>query len=202
MGRIFYLFGKSSCGKDSIYQELLKDKELGLTGLILYTTRPARDGEIDGETYHFTDEKGFRRLSEEGKIVESRTYETVHGTWRYFTVKDEALDLDERDYLATGSLGAYLATRDYFGKDKVVPIYIEVDDGIRLKRALERELKPENRRFKEMCRRFLADDEDYQEEKLADAGMEKRFVNDVFFDCVEEITDYIRKKREADGYQG
>ncbi|MBQ8971014.1 MAG: guanylate kinase, partial [Lachnospiraceae bacterium] len=115
---------------------------------------------------------------------------------------DEALDLYERDYLATGSLGAYLATRDYFVKDKVVPIYIEVDDGIRLKRALERELKPENRRFKEMCRRFLADDEDYQEEKLADAGMEKRFVNDVFFDCVEEITDYIRKKREADGYQG
>ena len=148
MGKIYYLFGKSSCGKDSIYQELLKDKELGLTGLVLYTTRPKRDGEIDGETYHFTDEEGFQRLSREGRIIESRTYETVHGSWRYFTVKDEALDLKNRDYLASGSLEAYIATRDYFGKEAVIPIYLEVDDGIRLKRALERELKPENRRFR------------------------------------------------------
>ena len=202
MGRIYYLFGKSSCGKDSIYQELLKDRELGLKGLVLYTTRPMRDGEIDGVTYHFTDEEGFQRLSKEGRVIESRTYETVHGVWRYFTAKDEALDLDGSDYLATGSLGAFLATRAYFGKEKVVPIYIEVDDGIRLSRALERELRPENRRFKEMCRRFLADDEDYTEEKLAEAGIEKRFVNDVFFDCLEEIAEYIRRKRAADGYPG
>ena len=48
MGKIFYIMGKSASGKDKIYSRLAGNKELNLKKLILYTTRPVRDGEENG----------------------------------------------------------------------------------------------------------------------------------------------------------
>ena len=48
MGKIFYIMGKSSSGKDSIYRQLEENQELGLKRLVIYTTRPIRDGEKNG----------------------------------------------------------------------------------------------------------------------------------------------------------
>ena len=59
MGKIFYILGKSSTGKDTIYKRILNDKSLGLESVVLYTTRPIRDGEIPDVTYHFVDEDTF-----------------------------------------------------------------------------------------------------------------------------------------------
>ena len=191
MGKIFYILGKSSTGKDTIYKRILGNEDLHLKSVVLYTTRPIRDGEIPDVTYHFVDEDTFHRLKEEGKILEDREYHTVHGLWRYFTVNDEKLDLENQDYLIIGVLNSYLSIRDYFGEENVVPIYIEVDDGIRLQRALDREKKPENRKFTEMCRRFLADTDDFSEDKLLAAGIKKRFVNDDLERCIAEIAAYI-----------
>ena len=64
-----------------------------------------------------------------------------------------------------GTLEAYLQIRDYFGKEKVVPIYIEVEDGERLSRALGREKLQKEPKYEEMCRRFLADAADFSEER-------------------------------------
>ncbi len=50
--RSYYLMGKSSSGKDTLYKEL-KKRFPGLRQVILYTTRPVRDGERDGVEYHF-----------------------------------------------------------------------------------------------------------------------------------------------------
>ncbi len=191
MGKIFYIIGKSSTGKDTIYKRILHDESLHLESVVLYTTRPIRDGEIPDVTYHYVDEDRFQTLKKEGKIIEDRAYNTVHGLWRYFTVNDEALDLKHKDYLIIGVLSSYLSIRDYFGADNVVPIYIEIEDGLRLQRALDREKKPENRRFTEMCRRFLSDTEDFSEDKLAAAGIERRFVNDDLERCIEEIRTCI-----------
>ncbi|MBP5384174.1 MAG: guanylate kinase [Lachnospiraceae bacterium] len=191
MGKIFYIFGKSSTGKDTIYKRILHDKNLNLESVVLYTTRPIRDGEIPDVTYHFVTEDDFQRLKRENKIIEDRSYNTVHGLWRYFTVNDAELDLEHKDYLIIGVLHSYLSIREYFGEENVVPIYIEVDDGIRLQRALDREKKPENRKFTEMCRRYLSDSEDFAEEKLIAAGINRRFVNDDLEHCIEEIRTFI-----------
>ncbi len=200
MGKIYYILGKSSTGKDTIYKRILNDGDLKLESVVLYTTRPIRDGEIPDVTYHFVDEEAFQKLKKEGRIIEDRKYHTMHGLWRYFTVNDKELDLEHKDYLIIGVLSSYLSVRDYFGSDAVVPIYIEVDDGIRLQRALDREKKPENRKFTEMCRRFLADTEDFSEDKLAAAGIEKRFVNKDLESCIGEIRAYIGGIRN--GYEG
>ena len=66
MGKIFYIMGKSATGKDTIYEELLEHRGLGLRPLIMYTTRPIRANETDGVQYHFTDVEGFGRCSRKG----------------------------------------------------------------------------------------------------------------------------------------
>ena len=45
MGKIFYIMGKSSSGKDSIYRQLEGNQELGIKLLVIFTTRPIRVGE-------------------------------------------------------------------------------------------------------------------------------------------------------------
>ncbi|GAA6503226.1 guanylate kinase [Blautia parvula] len=194
MGRIFYIMGKSSSGKDTIYSRLLRDKEFGLKNVLLYTTRPVRQGEADGREYHFVDEERFRQFMDEGKVIEYRTYETVHGPWTYFTADDGQVDLKACSYLAIGTLESYENMKRYFGEENVCPIYVEVEDGERLKRALAREELQEKPRYAEMCRRFLADTEDFSEENLERAGIKRRFQNVELESCMEEIREYIRSR--------
>lgn len=191
MGKMIYLMGKSSSGKDTIYSRLLEWKSLKLKKIVPYTTRPIRAGEEDGKEYHFTNDDGFRRLEAEGKIVEDRSYHTYHGLWRYFTVDDGNICLDEENYLIIGTLEAFHKTAEYFGRENVLPIYLELDDGIRLQRALDRERQQENPKYQEMCRRFLADAEDFAEEKIAAENITRRFSNENLEKCLEEIKQYI-----------
>ena len=187
MGKLFYVIGKSSSGKDTIFQRLLKEESLKLRPLVLYTTRPMRAGEEPGVQYHFTDEAGLKALQEQGKVIELRAYDTVYGVWKYFTADTEVTDLESGDYLGIGVLESYKALRDYYGSERVVPLYIEVEDGERLQRALNRERAQEKPRYAEMCRRFLADSEDFSEEHIREAGIEKRFYNRDLDACMEEI---------------
>lgn len=94
-----------------------------------------------------------------------------------------------------GTLEAYQSMQKYFGAEKVLPVLIELDDGLRLQRALDRERQQECPRYEEMCRRFLADSEDFAEEKLREAGIGKRFQNDDLERCLAEIRAYIQEHR-------
>lgn len=192
MGKIIYIMGKSSTGKDTIFKHLLSDNDMNLATIVSYTTRPIREGEKEGNEYHFVKEADFERLKEEGKIVEDRCYETCHGPWRYFTVADESINLDKQNFITIGTLESYKKVRDYFGKDKVVPVLIELDDGIRLTRALNREKKQENPKYEEMCRRFLADSKDFDEELIKKAKIKKRFKNEDLNSCIKAIKAYLR----------
>ena len=195
MGKIICLMGKSSSGKDTIFRELLQEGTLGLRTIVPYTTRPIRTGETDGVDYHFTNEEGFQNLLEEGKIIEERAYNTVHGLWRYFTVADDSIELDRYDYCVIGTLEAYINIRDYFGADKVLPVYIEIDDGERLQRALTRERRQREPKYEEMCRRFLADCQDFSEEKVISAGITRRFANESLDSCLDSIVQYIQESK-------
>ena len=197
MARLFYMVGKSSTGKDTIYREVLGQSDLELNPLVMYTTRPIREGETDGKEYHFADEEILKKLEREGRVIEKRAYHTIHGIWTYFTVDNEHVDLNEKDYLAIGTLESYAQIRNYYGEERVVPIYIEVEDGLRLERALEREKRQPVPKYEELCRRFLADQEDYAEAKLAEAGIDRRFSNDKdIMSCVEEVVAFIRAEQK------
>lgn len=188
MGKLYCVIGKSSTGKDTIFKLLLEREDLKLNRIVPYTTRPIRTKEVEGEEYHFVSLEKKDSLIEAGKVIEIRKYDTVHGPWFYFTVDDGAIDLKTKDYIVIGTVESFVKLRDYYGKDLVEAIYIEVDDGVRLERALKRERKQEEPKYEEMCRRFLADQADFSNEKLAQAGIVNIFANN---DSIEETCESI-----------
>lgn len=191
MGKIFYIMGKSSSGKDTIYRKLLEEKEFDFHTLIPYTTRPMRSQEKNGTDYFFTDDDGLEKIRREGRLIELRSYQTVYGIWNYFTVDDGQIDLANCNYLMVGTLESYRAMQGYFGEKALAPVLVELDDGVRLQRALDREKLQDEPKYAEMCRRFLADAEDFSEEKIVAAGILRRFQNNVLETCLEEIREYI-----------
>ena len=194
MGRIFYIMGKSATGKDHIYRDLKADPALSLLPLILYTTRPMRQGEEDGREYHFTDEAHLEELRSAGKIIEERVYRTVQGPWYYFTADDGRID-PEKNYIGIGTLESYTALVRYYGQERIVPLYIETEDGLRLEHALKREKKQDPPQYEEMCRRFLADNRDFSEEKIRQAGITHRFINDrTLEECIAEVKEFILRE--------
>lgn len=190
MGKIFYIIGKSASGKDTIYRELQKIFK-NLRTVVPYTTRPVRNGEKDGVEYHFISEKRMMELEESGRLIEKRTYETVVGPWSYGTADDGQIDLDRFDYLMIGTLESYRSTRDYFGHNMIIPLYIEVEDGVRLERALNREKQQKEPKYDELCRRFLADTADFAGEKLAGAGITKKYENSDLDACIAKLKETI-----------
>lgn len=185
MSKIFYLMGKSASGKDTIYRKV-KEQMPELKTIVIYTTRPIREGEQNGREYHFVDDDKLKELQEAGKVIELREYNTVHGIWKYFTADDGQFAGDD-NYLAIGTLESYVQLRDYFGQERLVPIYVEVEDGLRLERALARERMQATPKYEEMCRRFLADAADFSVENLKEAGITRKFTNMDVDKCVQGI---------------
>ena len=187
MGRIYYLLGKSATGKDTLYKEILKRRPK-LRTVTMYTTRPIREGETDGVEYFFTGREELERQLASGKVIESRTYQTIAGPWTYYTVDDGQFDVaDDESCLMIGTLESYEKMCAYFEAGKMVPVYIEVPDGIRLLRAVKREENQKRPNYREVCRRYLADEKDFSEENLERLGIMKRYQNTDMEMCVEEI---------------
>lgn len=77
---LIVLVGKTCSGKTTIRNELNK---LGFRSIVTWTTRPIRDGEIQNKTYHYVSDEEFDELLEDQFFVETKTYNTAHGVWRY-----------------------------------------------------------------------------------------------------------------------
>ena len=189
-------WGKVTSGKDTIYKKL-KEKLPQFKSITPYTTRPIREGETDGVEYFFVDEETLHQMQENEQVIEVRSYHTKCGIWTYFTADDGQIDLKNQDYLVIGTLESYYGMKEYFGEDVIVPIYIEVEDGLRLERALDRERRQKEPKYAEMCRRFLADADDFSEENLKKAEIMQRFENVELEKCLEEILRLIRKQTEV-----
>lgn len=186
---IFYIMGKSASGKDSLYKKLLST-DLNLNRVAIYTTRPKRDGEAEGIEYHFVDEKFLNDRKD--KIIEKRVYHTVFGDWYYATIDDGKIEKD-KNYVVIGTLESYNIIKKYYGKELVFPIYLEVSNDIRRKRAIDRENMQKVPKLDEMERRFKADEIDFSEDNIKNAEIEKRYINDDFDKCLQEVVDDIKK---------
>lgn len=187
MGKIYVVIGKSATGKDTIYKKLIQDTDLSLQTIVSYTTRPIRSQETEGIEYHFVSDQELLKIQESGRVIELRTYHTVHGDWHYFTVNDGQFDNPDHRYILIGTLQQYEKIRDYFGEDKVAPVYIEVDAKERLLRSITRESLQECPNYSEVCRRFLADEGDFSEEEIQRLKITKRYVNEDLSQCFEQI---------------
>lgn len=110
------MLGKSCSGKDTIFKKLKEDRELNLNTVTGYTTRPMREGEINGVEYFFVNNEELEALKNQGKVIECRDYNTVYGVWSYFTVDDGQINLEKGNYLYIGTLESYEQMIRYYGK--------------------------------------------------------------------------------------
>ena len=70
---LYLITAPSGAGKTTVAQDVMKQ---GLwIECISHTTRPMRDGEVDGVTYHFVDEKTFLHMKKDGKFAEDVMYD-------------------------------------------------------------------------------------------------------------------------------
>ena len=193
MANMFYIMGKSATGKDTVYNKI--KQEININNYVLYTTRPIRTGEQEGVDYFFVTANQILEFEKQGKVIESRTYNTVHGPWTYATIADEQLE-QEGDILTVGTLESYVKVKDYFKENEEVdikPIYIAIDEEERRKRAEAREARQKEPKYAEMERRLKADNKDFSEEKLKEAGITEKetFYNYDLDRCVNSILKYI-----------
>ena len=199
--KIIYFMGKSASGKDTIYRKVKEKLNPSPKEIILYTTRPIRDHEENGREYFFVTDSEIAKMENEGKIIEKRVYHTVYGDWIYATADDGQFD-DNSVYMTIGTLESYVPIRAHFGAETMIPVYLEVEDGLRLERAIAREPSgngtdkaasrtQKTAKYEEMCRRFLADQADFSEEKLKAANIIKRFKNEDRECCLKEVLSYI-----------
>lgn len=195
---IFCLLGKSSSGKDTIKNLLLKlfDK---FSPCIPITTRPMRKDEENGKDYIFTDKDTFIKMINNNELLEHRKYtvktEDGEDVWYYGNIKPT-----EKYSLMIGTLDVYESIKD-IDDYIVVPIYIELPDEIRLYRSIQRELKNDNPNFKELSRRFVADQKDFDQERLNKLGINnldlnkpKIFMNDEKHRTANYIMEYLKRE--------
>ena len=161
MNKIIVLSAKSASGKDTIMKQLVA--EGGFLPCVSHTTRPMREGEVEGREYYFIDQQDFIARKRNREFVETRTYNTVQGQWFYGMSKDELNSkLEQGHIIMILDIVGLLALQDSIYKDRIISFYIDVDLKTRIQRSLDREtLTIQN--LDECVRRAKADEEDFEE---------------------------------------
>ncbi len=195
MKKLFVFMGKSAVGKDTLFAKTMS-RHPELRTVVTYTTRPIREGEKNGDEYYFTDEENMNKMRADGRVIEVRCYNTVKGPWYYFTAENDEMRDDDNPYAMITTLEGYNKIREYYGDDMVVPIYITVPDIVRMERSISREKKEENPCVAEVCRRYLADEEDFSPENLKKAQITESIDNLDMDKALEQIDMVLAKNLE------
>ena len=153
MINILIITGKTASGKNAIVNELTT--KYGFKQLTTYTTRPMRNGEVNGETYHFVNTDDFMQKMKSGFFAEWKAYTTTEGVWYYGTAMEDLEKADDKTVVILTPDGY----RDIQGKVdcKVVSIYLYANNATIKKRLMARGDDP-----KEAERRVLHDNEDFK----------------------------------------
>ena len=183
--KIIILVGQSACGKSAIYKQLVKK---GYKGLITNTTRPMREGEVDGKDYNFLSKDQFDNLIAEGQMVEYRRYNTVFGTWCYGS-SAEQVDLDKHDYVIVLTLDVADAWINHFGAKNCIVFYIDAPKSVREARAKERGSFNQD----EWNRRVITDKQDFAIEKVVKiCNFKVANYNKKLYNVIKEIESDIK----------
>lgn len=146
------LTGKSGSGKNAIQEELIKDGKY--KRVVTYTTRPMRDGEIDGVTYHFISSYEFLSRQFEGFFAETTHYDVASGDRWYYGTSNECFDADNGVLIMNpDGIKAIEKRKDI----NYTTFYIMCD-----KKTLKNRLKKRGDNPKEARRRRKADKKDFK----------------------------------------
>lgn len=176
--KVLALFGESGNGKDYIQKELIAAFPDQTKGIVSCTTRPQRDYEIEGVDYHFLNLATFGEKVINGDMLEA----TCFNDWFYGTAIDE-LDINKTNIGVFNVEGVKCLLQD--PRLNIIPIYISASPKTRLLRALKREDSPN---CHEICRRFLADEQDF-----ADIDFDYiEFNNEIYENDISKLFNFIQ----------
>lgn len=153
--KIFCILGYTASGKDSIITEV--SKQLSLPILVSHTSRPMREGEVEGITYKYVDNEFFNN----NNFLEKREYSTEYGIWKYGLHEDELKDKPYSLFIVDST--GYKELQNKLGEDKLISIFIETDINILKERQAQRGDCPKefSRRINDDIRRFTGFTSDY-----------------------------------------
>lgn len=161
--KILAIYGMSAAGKDTFLNHL--SNNFDLNKILLTTSRPPREKEIDGVDYLFKKKKDILR-------DDNFLWPIDYNNWIYAIAKESI----KNDKINVGIFNLYWMKKLFEDNDEhfdLMAIEISASDKDRLMRSLRREKNPD---CDEICRRFLADKQDF---------------NDVEFNCAKK--EYIEK---------
>lgn len=173
--KIFAIQGFTSSGKDSITSRV--SKELNLPILVSYTSRPPRQGEVNGVSYHFVDNDLFDNESD--SFLEQRLYNTEYGVWKYGLHEDELKDKPYSLFIVDRQ--GFEELQEKIGEDKLISIFIEVsEESLRQRHQLRGDCPKEfERRFEDDKKRFKGYISDYV------------IYNDILEDAINKVKKII-----------
>lgn len=151
MIKVVALIGKAGSGKDTILHGIIDDNRFH--EIVSCTSRPPREGEINGFNYNFLSKEEFMKLVDEGKMLEWTEFNGwCYGTQLSSLVEDK-INIGVFNIAGVKALAA--------NKDIDLKVYyIHASDKERLLRQLHREQKPN---VKEIVRRFMTDETDFMD---------------------------------------
>ncbi len=178
---IVCLIGHSSSGKSTLESRL---EEMGIPRIISYTTRPMREGEKNGSSYHFILYPTFLEMEQQGKFTETAKYRD----W-YYGLSLDGIDYQQKDYIAVVTVQGYKELLKAVGKENIVAIHIKVEERERIIRQLQR-----GDVLDEVIRRIHTDRKDFAEvEEICDYIVENKHLDK----SLVEVYNIIRKHSSA-----
>ena len=186
------LIGKSASGKDAIRNKLIS--EHGFKSIITYTTRPMRNGEKDGVTYHYISDEDFTQKINNGFFAEYKTYLAQVGDgqykkWYYGTSKESLEYADENTVIILTPDGV----KDVLKYDLDVKVIWVYANNNTIEKRLENRVKNGTAIAKE-CERRMS--KDYMDFKSADSLADKIVYNNDGYnldEVVEKVLMYYRE---------
>ena len=191
MYKIVTLSGKAGAGKDRMMQEVLKvlreeSPEFTINEIVSCTTRPMREGEVEGKNYYFLTHEEFAERLADGTMVEA----TIFNDWCY----GSCLEHMNEDGI---NIGVYnpegVAILQSIPDIMVYSIFVDAPDKVRLLRQLNREENPD---VKEIIRRFGADEADFSPDNLIDINFQYTVDNGgkyVLYQLSHELAGVIQR---------
>ena len=173
------LIGKSTSGKDTVCNQLIKK---GYKKLVTYTTRPIRKGEVQDQTYHFISEEDFNSYIVTGYFAEYRSYNTVNGTWYYGSAVDDYCRKNDHTVVILSPSGLkQVMDNDFLKDERIISFYIYSN-----LKTIKKRLKQRGDNKEEAQRRIESDIEDF-------AGIESKVSKIIYNNDGTDINEVVDK---------
>ena len=174
--------GKTSSGKDTIVNALVKDH--GYKKMITYTTRSMREGEVNGKDYHFVTAKDFENKINSGFFAEYKVYNTIFGTWKYGSAVEDYINAEDKTVIILTPDGYRDVAESLRTKPRLIYIYA-------CEYTIRKRLESRGDNKMEAERRLRSDKKDFNGFKNEADKIVYNNENDNIEEIVEEILDYV-----------